>query len=336
LHYFLAVICQISILHQSNMIPVDDSHAASTEETASRFRGLDTWRTGEILEALWSSQAQAVAACQAALPALERAVDGAVARLRRSAPSNAGAAPSPGRLVYVGAGSSGMIAALDALDLGPTFNWPETRTAVFVAGGLDLQRGPDPIAEDDGAGGGRRARDAGLGPDDVVLGISASGGSAYVVAVLEEARLRGAMTIAVTNRADSALVRAADHAVVVATGAEVIAGSTRLAAGTAQKLILNLFSTGVMVGLGFVFDNLMVDVRPANAKLRQRRTTIVASIAQVDRARAADALARHGDVKRAVLGLAGLSEAEIEAALASTGGNLRVALGQLVAARGTP
>jgi len=298
------------------MIPVDDDHAASTEETASRFRGLDTWRTGEILEALWRSQQQAVAACQAALPALERAVDGAVARLARTT----------GRLIYAGAGSSGMIAALDALDLGPTFNWPETRTVVFVAGGLDLQRGPDPTIEDDATGGSQRAREAAIGPDDVVLGISASGGSAYIVAVIEEARRRGAMTIAVASRADSPLVRTAEHAVVVSTGAEVIAGSTRLAAGTAQKLILNLFSTGVMVGLGFVFDNLMVDVRPANAKLRQRRTTIVASIAQVDRARAADALARHGDVKRAVLALAGMSEAEIDAALATTGGNLRAAL----------
>jgi N-acetylmuramic acid 6-phosphate etherase len=289
-----------------------------TEESTPRFKGLDTWRTGEILEALWSSQARAIAACVPALPAIERAVDGAIARL----------AGATGRLVYVGAGSSGMIAALDALDLGPTFNWPEQRTVVFVAGGLDLQRGPDPIAEDDASGGTARARDAGLAPADVVLGISASGASAYAVAVVEEARQRGAMTIAVTSRADSALVRAADHAIVVSTGAEVIAGSTRLAAGTAQKLVLNLFSTAVMVGLGSVFDNLMVDVRPANAKLRQRRTAIVASIAQVDRAIAADALARHGDVKRAVLGLAGMSGSEIEAALASAHGNLRQALGQ--------
>jgi N-acetylmuramic acid 6-phosphate etherase len=323
LRFSLAVTCEIGILHQSNMIPVDDGKAPSTEDTASRFRGLDTWRTGEILEALWSSQSRALAACQAALPALERAVDAAVARLARA----------PGRLVYAGAGSSGMIAALDALDLGPTFNWPETRTLVFVAGGFDLQRGPDPSAEDDTTGGSGRARDAELGPDDVVLGISASGGSAYVVAVVEEARRRGAMTIGVASRADSPLVRAADHAVVVATGAEVIAGSTRLAAGTAQKLLLNLFSTGVMVGLGFVFDNLMVEVRPANAKLRERRAAIVASIAQVDRAIAGDALARHGDVKRAVLGLAGLSDGEIEAALASTGGNLRDALGWTPRAR---
>lgn len=308
------------------MIPIGDDKVRSTEEATRQFQGLDTWRTGEILEALWTSQSRAIAACLPALPALQRAVDGAVERLRAPA----------GRLVYAGAGSSGMIAALDVLDLGPTFNWPEDRTAVFVAGGLDLQRGPDPTAEDDATGGRARAREAALGPRDVVVGISASGGSAYTVAVVEEARARGAMTVAVASRADSPLVRAADHAVVVATGAEVIAGSTRLAAGTAQKLILNLFSTAVMVGLGFVFDNLMIDVRPANAKLRQRRTAIVASIAGVDPALAADALARHGDVKRAVLGLAGMPEGEIEAALASAGGNLRTALGKTPRARSDP
>jgi N-acetylmuramic acid 6-phosphate etherase len=124
--------------------------------------------------------------------------------------------------------------------------------------------------------------------------------------------------------------------VVVATGAEVIAGSTRLAAGTAQKLMLNLFSTAAMVRLGFVFDNLMIEMKPANAKLRRRQAAIVASIARVEPAAAADALARHGDVKRAVLGLAGLSESEIEAALAEAGGNLRGALGRTSSGRGAP
>src|SRR4051812_26701014 len=299
------------------MIPIGDSDGRSTEEAAARFQRLDSWPTSAVLEALWAGQIRAVAACLPALPALARAVDGAVERL---------AAPSTGRLVYARAGSSGMIAALDARDLRPTFNWPEHRTLVIVAGGIDLERGPDPAAEDDAAAGRARVAEAGVSPSDVVLGVSASGGSAHIVAVVEDARRRGAMTVAVVNRADSALGRAADHAVVVPTGAEVIAGSTRLAAGTAQKLVLNLFSTAVMVGLGAVFDNLMIEVRPANAKLRQRRAAIVASIAGVDPAIAADALARHGDVKRAVLGLAGVADAEIDAALAAAGGKLRAAL----------
>ncbi|HEY0478367.1 MAG TPA: N-acetylmuramic acid 6-phosphate etherase [Kofleriaceae bacterium] len=299
------------------MIPVDDDKHG-TEDAARRFRGLDSWPTAEILEALWTSQSDATAACMAALPALQRAVDGAVERLTQAT----------GRLVYAGAGSSGMIAALDAYELGPTFNWPAARMVVFLAGGFDLSREPDGAAEDDATGGRIRARDARLGTADVVLGISASGASAYTVAVIEEARAHGAMTIAVASRADSPLVRAADHAVVVATGAEVIAGSTRLAAGTAQKLVLNLFSTAVMVRLGGVFDNLMIEVRATNAKLRQRQAAIVASIAGVDAATAGDALARHGDVKRAVLALSGRSGTEIDAALARAGGNLRVALGR--------
>jgi len=302
------------------MIPVGDpggdDQPQGTEHAARRFRGLDTWPTGEILQALWHGQSHAIAACLSALPALQPAVDGAVERL----------AGSTGRLVYAGAGSAGMIAALDALELGGTFNWPEDRTVIFVAGGFQLQRGPDGAAEDDAIAARGAARDARLGPADVVVGISASGSSAYTVAIVEEARARGAMTVALAGRSDSPLVRAADHAIVVATGAEVIAGSTRLAAGTAQKLVLNLFSTVVMVRLGTVYDNLMIDLRPANAKLRQRQTAIVASIAEVDAATAADALARHGDVKHAVLGLAGIAAAEIDGVLAGAGGNLRTAL----------
>jgi N-acetylmuramic acid 6-phosphate etherase len=312
------------------MIPIDDRKPQSTEHSDRRFRGLDTWRTLDVLEALWSSQSRAIAACLPALPALQRAVDGAVERLSRTSAQTTSqtTTQTAGRLVYAGAGSSGMIAALDALDLGPTFNWPEERTLVFVAGGFGLDRGPDPAVEDDAIGGRARVVAAELGAADVVVGISASGGSAYVVAVIEEARQRGAMTIALTSRGESPLARAADYAVVVATGPEVIAGSTRLAAGTVQKLLLNLFSTAAMVGLGGVYDNLMVDVRPANAKLRQRQIAIVASIAGVDSGSAGDALARHGDVKRAVLGLAGMSEREIETALMSAGGNLRTALGR--------
>lgn len=301
------------------MIPLGDDGAQSTEEAARRFQGLDTWPTGQILEALWASQSRAVAACLSVLPTLQRAVNAAVPRLAAGA----------GRLVYAGAGSAGMIAALDALELGPTFNWPEQRTAVFLAGGFDLRRGPDAAAEDDAEAGRACVVDVDLGPNDVVLGVSASGGSAYTVAVLDEARKRGGMTVAVTSRAESPLARAAEYAIAVPTGAEVLAGSTRLAAGTAQKVVLNLFSTAVMVGLGFVFDNLMIELRPENAKLRQRQTAIVASIAKVEATQAADALARHGDVRRAVLGLAGMTDDEIESALMRAGGNLRVALGLL-------
>jgi N-acetylmuramic acid 6-phosphate etherase len=296
----------------------------ATEDVATRFEGLDGWGTDEILETLWHGQAGAVAACLSALPELERSVEAAALRL----------SGGEGRLIYVGAGSSGLIAALDALDLGPTFGWPERRMAVFLAGAADFSRAPDPAAEDDAGGGRARVRDARLGAADVVVGVSASGSSAYTVAAVEEAERLGALTIALASVADSPLTRAARHAVVAPTGAEVIAGSTRLAAGTAQKALLNLFSTAVMVRLGFVFDNLMINVRPDNAKLRRRRADIVARIAGVDLTAATAALAKHGDIKCAVLSLAGLSGAEAEAALARAGGNLRRALDAVGAARG--
>jgi N-acetylmuramic acid 6-phosphate etherase len=290
--------------------------AKDTEGSARRYQGLDTWGTGEVLETLWSSQSRATAACLPVLPVLERVVDAAIARL----------SSNTGRLVYAGAGSSGMLAALDAIELGPTFGWPSSRLAILLAGGFDLVRGIDGGAEDDEGTGRARIRSIQPGPADVVLGVSASGHSAFTVGVVDEARRHGAMTVAVASLSESPLVRAAEHAVVAHTGAEVIAGSTRLGAGTAQKVILNLFSTAVMVGLGLVFDNLMCNVRPENAKLRQRCTTIISRIAGVDEDVAADALGRHGDIKRAVLGLAGLSDAEADAALARAGGNLRAAL----------
>lgn len=290
--------------------------AESTEEAGVRFQGLDGWPTAEILTALWNGQMQAVAACLPALPALGTAVDAAARRL----------SGRNGRLVYVGAGSSGGIAAIDGLELGGTFDWPDARLAVVLAGGLDLNRGLSAGAEDDAGAGREAALERRVGRGDVVVGVSAGGRSPYTVAFLEAAREAGALTVAVSSVADSPLVRAAEHAVVIATGPEVLAGSTRLGAGTAQKVVLNLFSTALMTALGAVHDNLMVNVRPENAKLRARCASIVARIAGVDAVRAGAALARHGDVKRAVLGLAGVAESDINDRLAEAGGNLRRAL----------
>lgn len=290
-----------------------------TEGASRRFRGLDTWGTAELLETLWSGQSKATAACLPALPALGRAVDAAVERLGEGS----------GRLIYAGAGSAGTQAALDALELGGTFDWPASRLVILLAGGLDLARGLDGGAEDDEAVGRSRLSALRPGPADVVLGVSASGRSAFTVGIVDEARRQGALTVAVSSLEGSPLVEAAEHRVVVATGAEVIAGSTRLGAGTAQKVLLNLFSTALMTGLGRVYDNLMCNVRPENAKLRQRCTAIVSRIAGVGEQVAEDALARHGDVKRAVLALAGLPPEQHEATLARARGNLRTALSSL-------
>ncbi|WP_224360613.1 N-acetylmuramic acid 6-phosphate etherase [Hyalangium versicolor] len=293
--------------------------AKDTEEAAQRFQGLDTWRTSELLEALWSSQSRAAAACLSALPVLGKGVDAAAERL----------SSGRGRLVYSGAGSSGLLAALDACELGPTFGWPTSRLSILLAGGLDLARGIDGGAEDDEGAGRSRIRDLRPGPEDVVVGVSASGNSVFTVGIVDEARRHGALTLAISSLADAPLVRAAEYGVVVPTGAEVLAGSTRLGAGTAQKVMLNLFSTAVMVRLGLVFDNLMCNVQPENAKLRQRCASIISRIAGVGEDAAAKALDRYGDIKRAVLGLAGLSENEVDATLTRAGGNLRVALSTL-------
>jgi N-acetylmuramic acid 6-phosphate etherase len=294
-----------------------------TEGVALRFKGLDTWEVPELLEALWSGQSRSVAACLAALPALAIAVDAATRRL----------SAEDGRLVYAGAGASGLIAALDALELEATFDWPRSRTAILLAGGLDLGHGLGTQAEDDAGSGNAGARDLRFTPADVVLGVSASGASAFTVGVMQEAQRASALTVGFVGLADSALGRAVEHLVVAATGPEVIAGSTRLGAGTAQKALTSMFSTAVMVRLGFVFDNFMVNLRSENAKGERRRVRIVASIAGVDERAASQALARHGDIKHAVLGLAGLSQAEAELALHHAGGNMRLALEQVSSRR---
>lgn len=290
--------------------------AGGTEDAANRYSRLDVWPAAELMTALWEGQTRALASCVPALPLVAAAVEAAAERL----------SGGQGRLIYAGAGSSAMVAALDGLDLGPTFDWPAERLLLLIAGGLDLSRGLAGAAEDDEGAGRADAGRAGLSAADVVVGLSASGASAYTVGVLRAAREAGALTMGIASSAGSPLLEAVEHPVLTATGAEVIAGSTRLGAGTAQKVVLNLFSTGVMTALGNVYDNLMINVRPENAKLRRRCTVMVARIAGVDEDAAGAALERHGDVRRAVLGLAGLDGAEIDRLLTETGGNLRRAM----------
>jgi N-acetylmuramic acid 6-phosphate etherase len=176
-------------------------------------------------------------------------------------------------------------------------------------------------------------RELQLGPTDVVVGVSASGASAFTLGVVQEARSARALTVGFAGLVSSALAQVVDHPVVAATGAEVIAGSTRLGAGTAHKALTGMFSTALMVRLGFVFDNFMVNLRAENAKGARRRVHIVATIAGVDEKAATQALTRHGDIKHAVLGLAGLSQTEAETALARAGGNMRLALAEISSRR---
>lgn len=235
---------------------------------------------------------------------------------------------SGGRLFYVGAGSSGRLAALDAAEVPSTFGvGPEVVQAV-VAGGPEALLGAVEAAEDDAEQGARDMDHRGVGPADCVVGVTASGETPFVLGAIDRARSRGALTIGLSCAPGSSLEARCEIAIVPVTGPEVIAGSTRLKAGTAQKLVLNMLSTLTMVQLGKVYGNLMVDVRPLNRKLRRRAVRLVALLAGVGEDRAEDALVRSGwRVPVAVVMLSrGVGSEAAEAALQRAGGLLRRAL----------
>ncbi|MGY6548646.1 MAG: N-acetylmuramic acid 6-phosphate etherase [Roseinatronobacter sp.] len=290
-----------------------------TEHIDPRYCALDTWDSPTALHAMWESQMAAVAAIGPALPAISLLVEAAALRLRDG-----------GRLIYAGAGTSIRIAVQDGTELGPTFNWPEERTAYLVAGGpAALSKGIEG-AEDDAEDARAQVAQAGVGPRDVVLGIAASGRTPFTIAAVEAARAAGALTAGVACNAASPLAAAAAHPITVVTGAEVVAGSTRMKAGTAQKVVLNMISTQVMVRLGHVHDGMMVDLRPQNVKLRARARDMVARIAQVPADTALVALEQTDwRVKHAVLVASGATPATAQAMLASAGGVLRSAMARI-------
>lgn len=287
-----------------------------TEHAGARFRELDRWSTAEILEALWAGQGRAIAACLPVLPALERAVELAAGRIG-----------AEGRLIYVGAGSSAVLAGLDGLELPPTFGLAKERVVTVLAGIVDFVRGFDGSVEDDGDTGRARIEALGCTPADIVLGVSASGTSAFTVAAIDAARAAGSLTIGIVGNDGSPLARSAELPLFVDTGEEVLAGSTRLAAGTAQKCLLNLFSTALMVRLGAVYGNRMVNLRIENAKLQRRATGMLCEITGCTADAATRALADSDqDLKLAALLLAGLDPVAARKLLEETGGNLRRAM----------
>jgi N-acetylmuramic acid 6-phosphate etherase len=291
-----------------------------TESVDPRFQDLDAWSPGRVATAIWESQLAAVAAVGPALPQIARAVEAAALRLSDGA----------GRLAYAGAGTSARIAVQDGSELPPTFDWPEQRILFLLAGGEHALLHAVEGAEDDRDDAVRQVSTAMLGPQDVLIALAASGRTPFTLAALSAAREAGALTIGVSNAPDAALLVACEIPILVPTGAEVVAGSTRMKAGTAQKVVLNMISTGVMIRLGRVHSGLMVDMRPLNAKLRQRAAEMVARIAAVPPEAAQQALsAADNNVKRAVLVAKGLSPEEAAQRLELTGGNLRAALGDV-------
>jgi N-acetylmuramic acid 6-phosphate etherase len=284
-----------------------------TESVNEATHGLDTLATDALVALLAREQAIAADVVARATPSIALAVDAIVERLHAG-----------GTLHYVGAGTSGRLAMLDAAECPPTFGTPPSLVVAHVAGGEPALVRAVEGAEDDAEAAIVEMR-ATVRAEDAVVGISASGGAPFVVAALREARLIGAHAIALTSVAASALARAADLSIVVETGPEALAGSTRLKAGTAQKLVLNAISTATMVRMGRVYDNLMVDVVATNAKLQARAIRLVSSIAEVDAARARALLAdAAGSVKVAIaMYRRGVDAAEARALLAGAGGFLR-------------
>ncbi len=288
----------------------------ATEGFDPRMEALDSWGSAAILDALWEGQMSAVAALRPALPALAAAADAAVGRL------SAG-----GRLVYAGAGTSGRLGVQDGAELMPTFDWPAERLVLLLAGGRDALLGAVEDAEDDRGAALAAIEAHGVGANDVVIAVAASGGTPYTVACAEAARARGALVVGIAGVAGSALLRASGHPVLVETGAEAVAGSTRMKAGTAQKAALTMFSTLLMVRLGRVWRGRMVDMQARNAKLRRRAVRMLRDLSGAGEDEAARALGEAGGrVKLAVLVLRGMGVAEAEAALAAAGGRLRTAL----------
>lgn len=289
----------------------------STESADPRFAELDAWPLDSAIEAMWDGQMSAVAAVKAALPQIAAATGAAAARLAEK-----------GRLIYAGAGTSGRVAVQDGTELGPTFNWPVDRLLFVMAGGGEAVLNSVEGAEDDAAEGARQIDVAQVSENDAVIGVAASGRTPFTLALIERARARGALTIGLAGNANSPLLLASEFPVLLDTGSEVLAGSTRMKAGTAQKVALNLISTGIMIRLGRVYKGLMVDMQLSNAKLRKRAETMVASLAGCGEAEAAAALAASGgQIKAAVLVALGRSVDEADALLAAHGGNLRRVIG---------
>jgi N-acetylmuramic acid 6-phosphate etherase len=253
-------------------------------------------------------------AVRRALPAIARAVDAAV-----------DAVSSGGRMIYVGAGTSGRLGVLDAAECPPTFGVsPRTVQAVIAGGPRSLLKAAEG-AEDDRAQGGRDLAARKVGPRDIVIGIAASGRTPYTIGALDYARSHRAATVAITSSPGSPITRAARIAIVTETGPEVLAGSTRMKAALAQKMVLHMISTAVMVRLGHVYKNYMVGVRPTNRKLVVRAVNILVELAGVDEDAAAKALRQSGNnVKVALVMLRrGVGRKAAEALLRRHGGNLR-------------
>lgn len=299
---------------------------AKTEQRNPRSRGLDEKSALEIVRILNREDARVAKAVRRELPKIARAV-GAIVK----------AFQSGGRLIYIGAGTSGRLAVLDAAECPPTFGTNPKMVQAIIAGGTKALTHAVEGAEDSAEQGARDLARTKVSQHDVIVGIAASGTTPYVLGALKFARGRGAFTIGITSNAVSPLARQAQIAIVPDTGPEAIAGSTRLKAGTAQKMVLNLLSTASMVRVGRVYENWMVHVALTNQKLRRRGARILEEAAGLDASAAEHALRQSGhDLPAAlVMTKTGVGLLEAKRLLANTGGNVRQVLKSAKKPRGS-
>jgi N-acetylmuramic acid 6-phosphate etherase len=295
----------------------DSTSRLTTEAVDARYAEIDRLPIAELARLMNEADATVPTAIAAELPRIVPALEAAAARMTTG-----------GRLIYVGAGTPGRIGVLDASESPPTFGTPPEQVFGIIAGGPEAIVSPIEGAEDDPVAGRQSIVDAEVGPRDSVIGIASSGRTPFVVAAVEEARRRGALTVGFSCNVGTVLSATAEYPIEVVVGPEFISGSTRLKAGTAQKLVLNMFSTIVMIGLGKTYGNLMVDVRASNSKLRDRAARIVATIAEVPEEEAVTMLEGSDyDVKTAVVRLRrGVPLDDARRILSAAGGRLRRAL----------
>jgi len=267
----------------------------TTERASPRYAGIDVWEPADILESLIEGQFAAVAAVRAALPEIEAAAIAMQERLRER-----------GRLVYAGAGTSGRMGVQDGAELIPTFSWPDDRLLLLIAGGKDALLQSVEGAEDEVEQAVALVTRHEINAADVLIAVAASGTTPFTMTCLREARKRGALTVGIANNRDTPILHESHHAILLNTGSEPIAGSTRMKAGTAQKIALNLLSSLLMILLGRVYQGLMVDVRALNKKLVRRSEDMLMQLTGRSRDEARAALDRaNGSVKVAVLLLRG-------------------------------
>ncbi len=288
-----------------------------TETPSTAHTELDLYALPELIDALVDDQARAASAVRAAAPELALAVEAALPRIQAG-----------GRLFYAGAGTSGRLGVLDSVELHPTFSWPLERALALVAGGNGAMFVAVEGAEDDYPQGAADLHHHAVGPADVVLLIAASGTTPYVLGALQAAQAAGALTIGIANNPGTPVVGLAEIGITLDTGPEMVSGSTRLKAGTAQKIALNTFSTALMVRLHKVYGNLMVDLRATNRKLVQRALALTMHATGAGEVQAAEVLqACDQQVKIAIVALrAGIDVATAQARLQAAHGSVRAAL----------